>query len=245
MKKLFLLLIILVSFFSFSQDKNYKYAVLPAKFSFLNEANKYNLNSLTKAFFESQGFEVYYDTDTMSNEIANNNCNKIYVNLLENNSVFQSKLAIQIKDCKNQVLLTSTEGKSREKDYRVAYNNALRDAANSLKGKLNIINPYFNNENSSFVKSTNEDEKIIQTTIQNEISIVTTSKLSSVPNSSGYKLVDSDLKVLYELFKTTKPNVFIAKKDTILGVFFTINNEWFFEYYQNDKLVSEKVEVKF
>lgn len=85
---------------------------------------------------------MYYDNDTMSNEIANNNCNKIYINVLENNSVFQTKLSIEIKDCKNQVLLTSTEGKSREKEFRVAYNNALRDAANSIKGKLTIENPY-------------------------------------------------------------------------------------------------------
>jgi hypothetical protein len=245
MKKLFLSLIILISFVSFSQENNYKYAVLPAKFSFLNEANKYNLNSLTKAFFESQGYEVYYDTDTMSNDIANNNCNKIYINVLENNSVFQTKLSIEIKDCKNQVLLTSTEGKSREKEFRVAYNNALREAVNSIKGKLTFENPYLKNDIASVIKPVKVEEKVIETVIDNKKEIVSSYKLSAVPNQNGYKLVDSDLKVLFELFKTSKPNIFIAKKDTISGVFFSNNNEYFFEFFQNDKLVSEKVDVKF
>jgi hypothetical protein len=51
--------------------------------------------------------------------------------------------------------------------------------------------------------------------------------------------------VIYELLATSIENVFTAKKGTITGTFLKKNSGWFFEYYQNDTLLSEKVEVKF
>ncbi len=245
MRKLIFLLLI-VSNFVFSQEKQfYKNVILPSKLSFLNEANKYNLNSLTKAFLENEGLTVYYDTDNKPSDVANNNCNNLYANILESNTLFYTKLKIEIKDCYGKVLLTSAEGKNKDKDFRVAYNSALRDAANSIKGKLTFENTYLKTDYTAVNMPTKVEEKVNENVVLDKKEIVSTYKLSAVPNQNGYKLVDSDLKVLFELFKTSKPNVFIAKKDTILGVFFSNNNEYFFEYFQNEKLVSEKVDVKF
>ena len=66
MKKALVLLAILFSGFCFAQTEsvnNYKYVIIPEKFSFLKEANKYNLNSLTKMVFEKYGFTVFYTND--------------------------------------------------------------------------------------------------------------------------------------------------------------------------------------
>jgi len=48
-----------------------------------------------------------------------------------------------------------------------------------------------------------------------------------------------------KLFKTSLSNFYIGQKDSQQGVVFNKNNQWYFEYYQNDKLISEKMEIKF
>ena len=40
------------------------------------------LSSMTKAFFEKEGFEVFYDTDEFPSELASNSCLALYVNAL-------------------------------------------------------------------------------------------------------------------------------------------------------------------
>ena len=76
MKKTFILLtLLLLSITGFSQKlTEYKYVIVPAKFSFLKDANKYNLNALTKMVFEKKGYVVLYDTDILPDDLAKNRC---------------------------------------------------------------------------------------------------------------------------------------------------------------------------
>ncbi|MFV8355294.1 hypothetical protein ACNQGB_03805 [Flavobacterium sp. XS1P32] len=48
-----------------------------------------------------------------------------------------------------------------------------------------------------------------------------------------------------KLLKTSQANSFIAIKDSVQGSLILKDNQWFFEYYQNDTLISEKIAVKF
>ena len=133
MKKVILLLW-LISSVSFAQDLNqYKYVSVPAKFSFLKEKNQYNLNLLSKMYMQQFGFETYFDTDEVPKDFLENNCNKLYLDVLENNNMFSTKLTVVLKDCKGKVLFTSKEGENKEKDYKLSYNLALREALNSMK----------------------------------------------------------------------------------------------------------------
>ena len=47
-----------------------------------------------KSFFETEGFQVYYTTDNLPKEIANNRCNALFADVVENNSLFVSKLEV-------------------------------------------------------------------------------------------------------------------------------------------------------
>jgi hypothetical protein len=69
--------------------------------------------------------------------------------------------------------------------------------------------------------------------------------LFALPIENGYKIVDSEPKVVYFIQNTSNENVFMAKKGDIQGTFLKKNTGWFFEYYQEGKLISEKVNVKF
>jgi hypothetical protein len=134
MKKYFLLFLVLLSFSGFAQNtiNNYKYVIVPEKFSFLKQKDQYKLNTLTKALLQDKGFTVYFDNADLPNEIANNKCSALIFDLLEKNSMFSTNLTMLLKDCHGKTVFESKQGKSREKEYTVSYNLALRDAFSSL-----------------------------------------------------------------------------------------------------------------
>lgn len=230
MKKYFLLFALLFSSVIFSQNViDYKYIILPAKFSFSNEANKYNLNALTKSVLEKQGFEVYYDTDILPVDLAENRCKALYADMSDNSNLFVTKIKLELKDCRNQTVYVSKEGESREKEYAKAYVQAFREVGKSL----------------SVLKSNPKQdvsEKEIEMKMESTV-IATVFFAQPIPN--GFQIVDTTPKVVMKLFRTSISNFYIAQKDSLQGVVFNKNNQWYFEYYQNDKLVSEKMEIKF
>ena len=59
------------------------------------------------------------------------------------------------------------------------------------------------------------------------------------------QLVDTTPKVVMKLYKTSKSDYFTAVRDGVQGALLLKDNEWFFEYYQNDQLMSEKIAIKF
>ena len=225
---------VLFSIVSFAQ-KNHKYAIIPYQFSFVSEHDKYGLNSLTKSFLQSEGFEVYYDNEQFPEELSKNRCLSIVVEPFEIKALFMTKIVIDIKDCSNNLLMKSEIGVSREKEYKIAYNQSLRQALNSLKGKLN-----FKVENLNSVEETIE----IKTT-NNSNSIINTSQLRAVATATGFDLINFSNNRIFILQTTSLKNVFIAYKDIYKGLVLNKNNGWFFEYDFEGKIYSEKVEVKF
>lgn len=248
MKKVVFILAVLFTI-SISAQSNYEVVILPKKFSFLKDENKYNLNSLTKSFFETEGFKVYYAEDNLPKEIANNRCNALFADVIADNGLFTSRLNVVLTDCQNNTIYTSAEGSSREKDYHKAYNEALRFALTSMRGSLKIKNPN-SVENAKVVEKPIIEvvEKTEIKEIQPVFSEVIKPKegtLFALPILNGYKIVDSTPTVIYLIHSTTNDSVFIASKGELKGVFMKKINGWFFEYYKNEVLVSEKVEVKF
>ena len=222
----------------FSQEK-YEYVIVPYSFDFFEEPNKFNLNGLTKSFFEKEGFKVLYDTDIKPDFVANNPCEVLYANVIDDNKLFSKNLYVQVKDCKGNLLIESVKGSSREKDFDKSFTIALRQALTSLKGQLNF------NKSKSFVKNENKDT-LIEKSAENKIVVENNNtKYSSIITETGYQLINSENEVIFELTKTSSEDIFIAKKGNLNGVLVKKINGWFFEYNEANQLVSEKVEVKF
>jgi hypothetical protein len=253
MKKIVFLFMLLFSLFSVAQE-NYQILIMPNKFDFLRQENEYNLNTMCKLFFEKEGFKVYFSNDILPTEIANSRCNALFLDLVENNTVFKTKVKVELKDCQNNLVLLSEEGVSREKNLNTAYNQATRFALKSLEGKIKIKNTYVNNTipqkevkdiDSEIVKETSP---ILVTKVPEENSKennTANAVLYSKVTKNGYNLVDINGNTKFELLKTSNPTIFIAKKDNIQGIFTLNGQNSKFESYQNNELVIEKVEVKF
>ena len=79
----------------------------------------------------------------------------------------------------------------------------------------------------------------------NEIKRTNYLTLFAQPIENGFQLIDSTPKVILKIYTTSNPSCFIAFKDNIQGVLVNKENYWYFEYYSNSKVVSEKMVIKF
>ena len=261
MKKIFCLLAlftITVSFAQIEKINNYKYIILPERFDFFKETNKYNLNSLTKSMFEKAGFTVFMSNEQLPPDLAVNRCRALYGDLENQSGMLRTKLTVQIKDCFGTVLYTSEEGVSKEKDFQKGYYEALRGAAKSFYA---LAYTYVGDAASNIylqqgqvvaqaappVPATPAVSTVapVKPVAESVKPIESYNQLFAQPIANGYQLVDTTPKVVLKMFKTSQPDSYTAVSDTKNGVVFKKGNDWFFEYYVNDKLVSEKLNIKF
>jgi hypothetical protein len=248
MRKLLISLVLLISIPSFSQSLNdYQYVIVPSKFEVLKENDKYHLNSLTKAFLLKYGFKAYLSTDEIPDELNNKRCMVLYASLTRDGGIFMTKVKLALKDCKDNVVFETDFGSSRDKDFEVAYNQSLRAALKSFdkfsysyNGKNNPITetpvtpatpeaPPVNAKETPTAPAENNPELFF----------------FAQPIANGFQIVDSEPRVIMRLFNTSQKNVFIGVREDTRGVVILKNNQWFFEYYENSKLVSEQLKLRF
>lgn len=177
--------------------------------------------------------------------------------------MFTTSLTLLLKDCQGNIVFKSKEGKSREKEYRVSYNLALREAFTSLDGVPYAYNGKVNEQQtqppvaaSTTITTTNAPLKTAIAPPQATASMVSAKAVQMEPSQSagtlyaqvianGYQLIDTTPKIVLTLLKTSVQDYFIANNDAANGIVLKKNNDWFFEYYQDGKLISEKLMVKF
>jgi len=216
---------------------NYEYVIVPSKFSFARQKDEFRLNTLTKLLLEKYGFKAYFDNEQPA-EIADSNCNKLYADVDSKGGFLATKVRIILKDCKNKVLYTSDEGTSREKDWGKAYNMAIRQAFESFSELHYKYNP------TAISGNAQPEKTVVETVVLND-KMGDASTLYAQPVKNGFQLVDATPKIVMTLFKTADSNRFTAVKGEVHGDLVLKNGQWYFEYFENDRVVSEKIEVKF
>ncbi|WP_291150389.1 hypothetical protein [Flavobacterium sp. UBA7680] len=248
MKIKVLLALLFCSAIGFSQSVNdYKAVIIPLKYDFIKTDNQYRLATLTKSNLLKAGFEAYYTNEQIPAGI--DRCELLYIDVKRDNAFLVTKLFIQFKDCYGKVIYTSETGKSREKDYEVAYKESLEGAFVSVIALHYKYNGKTVSSTSpavvaqavtpvAAVASTHVEEKPV-------VNLSDPNLLYAQPTENGFQLIDKTPKVVMKLLKTSRADSFIAIKDGIQGSLNAKDNQWYFEYYQNDKLISEKVSVKF
>ncbi|MCW4468974.1 hypothetical protein OGH69_08370 [Flavobacterium sp. MFBS3-15] len=252
MRKIFLLLALMIAGTAFAQENpvnNYKYVIVPRKFEFFKEPNKYNLNELTKMVFEKYGFTVFFADEKLPDELALDRCKALYGDLDNDSGLLATNVYILLKDCSGQVVYKSEKGNSKIKDYKKAYYEALREASASMAS----LNYKYNGTGSVSTKAMVVEEVKFKplpdaaatTTPATVTPVVNDNQLFAQPIANGYQLVDMTPKVVLKMYKTSQPDNFTAQGEGKNGVVFKKGNEWFFEYYKDDKLVSEKLNIKF
>lgn len=254
MKKIALLIIaLLATGISFAQSEiinNYKYVIVPRKFDFFTEADKYKTNSLTKMAFEKAGFSVFFSDEQLPQEVAFNRCRVLYGDVDNKSGMLTTTVYVLIKDCNGKELYRSERGRSKIKEFEKSYREAIREAAISL-ASINYkyvgdeaAGQYFGAAVADAPRAAVAPSAPASVPVSKE-EVVSQNTLFAQPIANGYQLVDSTPKVVLKMYRTSQPDSYSASGDGKNGVVFKKGNDWFFEYYVNDKLVSEKLSIKF
>ncbi|WP_276482652.1 hypothetical protein [Paraflavitalea pollutisoli] len=252
MKKIFLIALLFVTLGTMAQTtiNNYKVVLVPSKFEFLKDADQYSMNSLTKTLLEQKGFTVYIDGSDVPADIAADKCQALKADVTLRKGFLATNLTLTLKDCQGAVLYKSREGKSREKEWAVAYQDALRDAFKSFD-----TTQYAYNGNTPTRAVPAAAATVTPVTTTPALPAVTPAVAAAVTSdagtlyaqatATGFQLIDTKPAKVMTLFKTSAPDTFLGEKGTIHGIVFKKGADWTFEYYQDGTLVAEKLVIKF
>lgn len=266
MLKIRLLIIFLFAFLitAFSQTNlnNYKYIIVPTQFEFQKNAGDYDLNNLTKFLFKKYGFSAILSNETYPEDLAKNRCLALTAQLQKQSSLFKSKMNVELVNCYNQVVFTTREASSKEKDYRKAYYEATRKTFESFNSINYKYSPKIEEKNTSVsvVKTTNRNDIPVEINgiikdKKKEIIVKTTEEtntpkvveglniLYAQPIKNGFQLVDNTLKKVYIIKITGVKDVFILKD--LNGILYKNNNSWIVEYYSDNQLIRKELSIKF
>lgn len=296
LKKITLIIgLIFISYSLISQNSvnDYKYVVVPNTFEFLKEPNKYGLNILTKLHFEKHGFTTFMEDEALPEDAFSNACLILNADVIKEKGFLITKLKIQLKNCKGEIIYTSQLGKSKEKKYQVAYTLSLRQAFGSIES-LNYSyqeNPVILSYGGPIVKTNNDEvEKLKEEITQlkeekekleeesEELPVVVKPVTAAVvvkstphveepkdnivvhqeltkevydnvetlyaqPIKNGFQLVDSTPKVIFKIKKTGMINVFLVEGQR--AIIYQLDANWIYEYYENEKLKTQILNIKF
>ncbi|OGS74349.1 MAG: hypothetical protein A3F91_04700 [Flavobacteria bacterium RIFCSPLOWO2_12_FULL_35_11] len=132
MNKSFSISLFLIFSFSilFAQKSinSYKYILVPKQYEFQKSPDQHQLNSLTKFLFEKAGFTVLFTDDSFPEDLAANRCLALMASVNNHSGMLSTKMNIELLDCYSNKIFSTKEGMSREKEYKKAYQEAIRSA---------------------------------------------------------------------------------------------------------------------
>lgn len=179
MNKSFAISLFLIFSFSvlFAQKNinSYKYILVPKQFEFQKSADQYQLNSLTKFLFEKSGFTVLFTDENFPADLAANSCLGLKAKVINDSGMFSTKMNVVLTDCTNQVVYSTTDGKSKEKDYKTAFHEALRMAF------ADIENLKYTYDGSLAANKNNDKVEIEKLTVKEIIPAVEVKEVAEVP----------------------------------------------------------------
>jgi hypothetical protein len=243
MKKILFVFVLFTSF-CFAQSVNtYKAVIIPLKFDFIQKNNQYRLCTISKSNLNKSGFNAFYANEILPKEYIDR-CELLYYDIVKENAFLATKFHIELKDCSGNLIYKSETGYTKEKDTELAYADALN------KAFVSVNNLHYKYEKLTVTAPVVEIKKEVAPVVASPVTTAVIEKSDSnlvyaQVTATGYQLVDASPKVVFQLYTTSKPDVYIATKGNSQGVLVQKEKQWFFDYYENGQLISEKVAVKF
>lgn len=238
MKNFSIFVLFLFSIHSFAQQN--KVIIISNKYEFQKEKNTYNINTMLKAILVSNNYQVFFDDEILPVEIAQNRCNAITGVLIDNSNMFLTKMKFQIKDCQNNLLFETAEVKTREKDIQ----NAYIETIGLLSPELKKYKPVVTNAKEVVLETKSTEVESVMSTEKPLVSEFKTflncSFEKSFDDSRDFEIVGTEQNVLLFLHRTKTPNVFIAYKEGVNGIFTKTDKKGIFEYYIDGKYMVEE-----
>lgn len=235
----------LISVATFAQKNinKYKFIIVDKQFDYVKQPDKYQTSSLTKFLFNKEGFQAFIEGENLPEEVMINRCLSLKATVIDDSKMLTTKSKIQLKDCFGNVVFTSLEGRSKQKDYKKAYQEAIRNAFESVKG-LNYKYKELSSKKGGIVQDESKPSKmIVKEKDNNEEKNPFGNKIAPVlyanKRSDGFQLNNVKNKQVFTLLQTKLQDVFIIREKN--GIFYKKNNRWLAEFYNSKgvKVVEE------
>ena len=162
-----------------AQLDSYKYIVVPKKFDGFKYENQFRTSTQIKFLFSQNGYKAIYE-DQIPTDLAQDPCKAVRVLLIDDSSLLATKVRLGLQDCNGVVVYESEEGKSKSKEYEIAYREAINGAFHDLEEL-----PYSYIPPEAVMKSLEAQKDV--TPIQAESSDITDTK-----SSAAMEAVSSD-----------------------------------------------------
>lgn len=133
MKKIILLVAILGQSLSYGQLNEYKYIIVPTKFQNFKNENQFQTSTLVKYLLTNEGFNAVY-SNALPEDLENDPCVGLRMELIDDSSLFATKTRLSLNDCYGQVVFMTQEGRTKTKEFKQAYREAISEAFGSLRG---------------------------------------------------------------------------------------------------------------
>jgi len=270
MKKSSIIFLVLVSFtinFLTAQQSlnDYKYVIVPNQFDFLSEPDQHQLNSLTKFLLKKHNFNALMKDEQMPEDLSNNGCIALKANLVKTKSVFKSKLQVELINCNNDIVFKTDVGESRQKEYKKAYHEALRNAFKSFQSvnyKYKAATPKAEVKQNDVIQIKEEPKKVVvavteiskqkEEQVKKKVKaqkIITTNNAPSDASFmaaeifNGYTLTNSGTKETITLFNSGVNDIYIVKgKDAIV---YKKGGDWIYSETTETNRSTKRIDIKF
>ena len=181
--------------------------IVPNRYAFQREDNQYQLNMLTKFLLEKQGFKAYMESEAPA-DLLQNPCATLKADVKNQSNMMTSKVQFLLTDCTNKAVFTSQIGKSREKEFKKSYQEALRNALSGAE-LATFKAAYQVPSVASKPSATAAVPELTATAAP--ISEPLILFLYAKPTNTGYELFDKKTNQLqFKLRKINTPDVFLA-----------------------------------
>lgn len=181
MNKSFSISLFLIFSFSilFAQKSinSYKYILVPKQFEFQKSSDQYQLNSLTKFLFEKAGFTVLFTDDSFPEDLAANRCLALMASVNNHSGMLSTKTNIELLDCYSNKIFSTKEGMSREKEYKKAYQEAIRSAFIDIEN----LKYAYDSTLAADEKISEKKTEIEKLTVKEVLPVVEVNKVPEVP----------------------------------------------------------------
>jgi len=234
MKKIVLLVAFIAGIFNMSAQSEldgYKYIIVKKQYGFQKSPDKYQLNSLTKFLLAKSDLNVLFDTDEFPDDLAVNSCLGLKIELLDESGMFNTQVSADFRDCKNNIVYSTPVGKSKSKEYKKAYHEAIRAslepflsykhhykaiAAKSVLKEPKDVAKIVVNDNMPAVKEVEEKAQNTIKSITKKQSVVGAygnGVMSFVikENTTDFELIHPEIGKIADLYSTSNSNLFIVK----------------------------------
>ena len=108
---------------------DYTYIVVPEQFSFQKGKDKYRLNTLARYELKNYGYSALF-LQELPEDVKR--CDALWLEGEGKVGFPWTKVKLYVKDCNGFTLFETKEGRSKEKDYALSYQEAMREALSSF-----------------------------------------------------------------------------------------------------------------